>query len=313
MASELPTAGAAARRNRGCAGKLVIVAGATLGLCLLATLALFLVSELRLNRTYVVDAQPVPVNMDPERVARGEHLARVITGCHECHGPQLAGSVLGDDALLGRIVAPNLTSGQGGVGAYYSDADWVRFMRHGVGRDGRPLVLVSSLSLYNLGDEDMAALIAYMRSLKPVDRELPATRVNLLARLLLLIEPSSMPALVIDHQADPPAAPQPAVSAEYGGYLASLACTGCHKADFAGGSGPSTGRNLTPGGELATWSDTDFRRAIRFGMIPNSHDLLDNNMMPFLRLGEMTNDEIQAIWLYLQSLPPVQSTPTPAR
>jgi mono/diheme cytochrome c family protein len=202
---------------------------------------------------------------------------------------------------------------QGRVGAYYSDADWVRFMRHGVDRDGKPLVLVSSLSLNELGDEDIAALIAYMRSLAPVDNELPETRVNLLARLLLMLEPSAVPALVLDHHAPPQSMPEPGVNAAYGEYLADLACAGCHQADFGGGSGPSTGRNLTPGGDLADWTELDFRRAIRFGTRPNTWDMLDDNMMPFQRLGRMTDDEIQAIWLYLQSLPAVQSTPTPGR
>ena len=311
MNSDTPKSEPAASSGSGCARQLIIAAGVLVGLWLLAFLALYLVSELRLNRTFSIDVDPAPVSMDPASIARGQHLAEAVTGCQECHGPQLAGRVIEDDAMLGQIVAPNLTAGKGGVGSYYSDADWVRFMRHGVGQDGRPLVLVSSVSLFSLGDEDMAALIAYMRSLKPVDRELPETRVNLLARLLLLLEPSAVPALVIDHEALPPVAPPPAVSAEYGEYLANLACAGCHQADFGGGSGPTTGRNLTPGGDLATWSDTDFRRAMRFGMRPGSSDMLDNGMMPFRRLGKMSNDEIQAIWLYLQSLPSIGSTPTP--
>lgn len=301
----------AARSGSGCAKKLIIAVGALVGLLLLATLALYLVSELRLNRTFTVNDDPVPVSMNPETIARGQHLAEAVTGCQECHGSRLEGKILEDDAMLGKIVAPNLTSGKGGIGSYYSDADWVRFMRHGIGQEGRPLILVSSLSLFDLGDADMAALIAYMRSLEPVDNELPETRVNLLARLLLLLEPSALPALVIDHQAPAPNAPEPAVSAEYGEYLANLACAGCHQADFGGGSGPTTGRNLTPGGDLASWSETDFRRAIRFGMTPGGGEMLENDMMPFERLGQMTNDEIQAIWLYLQSLPAIHSAPTP--
>lgn len=301
-----------AHRGSGCGRKLIIVVALLAGTVALSVLTVFAISELRLKRTYAVDADPAPVSMDAASIARGQHLAEVITGCQECHGTRMSGRVLEDDALLGQIVAPNLTSGRGGIGAYYSDADWVRFMRHGVGQDGRPLVLVSSLSLFNLGEEDMAALIAYMRSLTPVDYELPETRVNFLARLLLLIQPSALPALVIDHDAPPPTMPEPTVSIEYGEYLANLACAGCHQADFGGGAGPSTGRNLTPGGDLADWTDVDFRRALRFGMLPDSYDLLDNNRMPFLRLGQMTNDEIQAIWLYLQSLPSIESTPTPA-
>jgi len=313
MKQDIPNVARAAKSGSGCLKKLVIAAGALVALVVLGILALYLVSELRLNRIFTIDDHPLPVSMDAASIARGQHLAEAVTGCQECHGRKLEGMVLEDDAMLGQIVAPNLTAGRGGVGSYYSDADWVRFMRHGVGQDGRPLILVSSVSLFTMGDEDMAALIAYMRSLEPVDNELPETHVNLLARLLLLLEPSSLPALVIDHDAAPPEAPEPAESAEYGEYLARLACAGCHQADFGGGAGPTTGRNLTPGGDLATWSETDFRRAIRFGMTPDSSDMLDNSMMPFKRLGQMTNDEIQAIWLYLQSLPLIHSTPTPSR
>ena len=313
MKQDAPNITPATKSGSGCLKKLFLVAGALVVLAILAVVLLYLISELRLNRIFTIDDHPLPVSIDAASIARGQHLAEAVTGCQECHGRKLEGMILEDDAMLGQIVAPNLTAGKGGVGSYYSDADWVRFMRHGVGQDGRPLILVSSVSLFTMGDEDMAALIAYMRSLEPVDNELPKTRVNLLARLLLLLEPSSLPALVIDHEAEPPSAPEPAVSAEYGEYLARLACAGCHQADFGGGAGPTTGRNLTPGGDLATWTETDFRRAIRFGMRPDSSDMLDNSMMPFERLGQMTNDEIQAIWLYLQSLPPIHTTPTPVR
>lgn len=313
MEQETPPAEPAARSRPGCAWVLLIALASVTGLVVLAGLALFIITEVRLNTVFEV-SDPLPVvSLDPASIDRGKHLSEVVTGCQECHGPRLAGRILENNAMLGQIVAPNLTAGQGGIGSYYSDADWVRFMRHGVDRDGKPLVLVSSLSLNELGDNDIAALIAYMRSLPPVDNELPETRVNLLARLLLVLQPSAVPALVIDHRAPPQAMPEPGVNAAYGEYLATLACAGCHQADFGGGSGPSTGRNLTPGGDLATWTDADFRRAIRFGLKPDSSDMLDNTWMPFRRLGRMTDDEIQAIWLYLQSLPAVQSTPTPAR
>ena len=258
----------AATGGSGCAKKLIIAAGALVGLILLATLALYLISELRLNRTFQGGTMiPYRFPWTRTNIARGQHLAQAVTGCQECHGRQLEGKILEDDAMLGQIVAPNLTAGKGGVGSYYSDADWVRFMRHGVDQDGRPLVLVSSLSLFDLGDADMAALIAYMRSLEPVDNELPETRVNLLARLLLLLEPSALPALVIDHRgraADRTRSrlSAPSTASIWPGWPAPAAIRPTSAAE----SGPTTGRNLTPGGDLATWSETDFRRAIRFGM-----------------------------------------------
>jgi len=59
--------------------------------------------------------------------------------------------------------------------------------------------------------------------------------------------------------------------------------------------------NLTPGGELASWSEVDFFTAIRTGVTPSGHKLSEE--MPWQNFGQMTDDELKAVWLYLQSLP----------
>ena len=59
--------------------------------------------------------------------------------------------------------------------------------------------------------------------------------------------------------------------------------------------------NLTQGGELIAWTEADFMNTLRTGVTPYGHQLSDN--MPWKDFGKMTDDELQAIWLYLQSLP----------
>jgi hypothetical protein len=96
------------------------------------------------------------------------------------------------------------------------------------------------------------------------------------------------------------------VTAEYGAYLA-VACTICHGPDFSGGLNVGAGLNLTPGGDLSTWDEEDFITAIRTGWLP-TYTRLDQEIMPWMRLRNLSDEELQAIWLHLQSLPAVQST-----
>jgi mono/diheme cytochrome c family protein len=66
------------------------------------------------------------------------------------------------------------------------------------------------------------------------------------------------------------------------------------------------GPNLTPGGELTAWSAADFITTIRTGVTPAQHTL--NDMMPWKTYGKMSDDELQAVFLYLQSLPKLATT-----
>jgi len=88
-------------------------------------------------------------------------------------------------------------------------------------------------------------------------------------------------------------------------------CTGCHRPDFAGGplSGipdapPAPAPNLTPGGPLVSWTRDDFARALRTGRTPHGRTLAAE-WMPRTSLGQATDEEVDAMWLYLKSLPPV--------
>jgi hypothetical protein len=226
-----------------------------------------------------------------------------------CHTEALSGQAVAVPALL-TFGIPNLTAGAGGVGVANTDEDWVRAIRHGVGHDGRGLILMPVRIFYSLSDEDLGALIAYLKSLPPVDNELPSTDLGPLGRVMLALgqlpPESTIPDVtVIDHNAPRPVPPEPGVTKEYGKYLA-LICTSCHGVHFDGQTividgPPILTPNLTPGGELHFWSEEDFRITLRTGVTPSGKHL--DSAMPWKYFGQMTDDELKAVWIYLQSLP----------
>jgi hypothetical protein len=115
-----------------------------------------------------------------------------------------------------------------------------------------------------------------------------------------------LPATAIDHDALPPEAPPRAVTVEYGEYRANT-CRGCHGADLVGlPADPQSGfpatPNLTPGGELLTWTEADFITTLQTGVTPSGQEL-DPAFMPWPGIGSADVDELQALWLYLSSLP----------
>jgi len=284
-----------------------VVLGVLVSLVVLTAGVVYISTEARLNRTYAVRVEPMLIPTDGAAIERGQHLA-VIRLCVDCHTDNLAGRVFLDNPVIGRIFTKNLTSGKGGVDSEFSDADWVRAMRHGVRPDGKPLLIMPASEFYYLSDADLGALIAYLRSLPPVDNELPVNVVGPLFRVAMtFMDPGAIPAERIDHAAPRPIAPDVGITVAYGQYLA-LTCTGCHGPGFSGGPIPLAppefpqALNLTPGGELTGWSEEMFIPTIRTGVTPGGHQM-DDAYMPWKRLGQMTDDELKAIFLFLRSLP----------
>ncbi len=284
-----------------------IILGSLVGLILLAVLGLYVNTSIRLNKTYSVQPETIAIPSDPASIERGRHVA-VIRMCTECHGADLAGRMFLDDPAIGRIATTNLTSGKGGVGGELSDADWVRAIRHGVRPDGKPLLIMPAGEFYYLSDADLGAVIAYVKSLPPVDNEFPANEIGPLFRVaMMFMELAILPAEMIDHSAPRPIAPQVGVTVEYGEYLA-VTCSGCHGAGFSGGPIPLAppdfppALNLTPGGELQGWTEEMFINTLRTGVTPSGLQL-KNEYMPWKQIGQMTDDELKALFLFLRSLP----------
>lgn len=281
-----------------------------IGLLVLVVVAVYAISEYRFNRSYEVRVAPVEISTDPDAIAYGEHIAS-IRGCKGCHGEDLSGQIEFEDPLVGVISNANLTGGQGSEVIGYTTEDWVRSIRHGVGPDGKPLIIMPAQQNYTMSDEDLGALLAYIQSLPPVDNDLPALQLALLPRAMYVFGPMDflVPAELIDHDAPRPLAPEREVSAAYGEYLAGL-CSLCHGPGFSGGPIPGTPPNdppplnLTPGGNLQNWNFEDFLTAMRTGQTPEGRQLRDEYMPYQTLFGDMTDEELEAIWLFLQSLPP---------
>jgi mono/diheme cytochrome c family protein len=282
-----------------------------LGLIALGVIAILAIGYFRFNKPYDIPVAALEIPTDEASVARGEHLVNAIAHCTYCHGPELAGKVVVNANGMGIIVAPNLTSGEGGVGPSYTTEHWVRAIHHGVTYKGRSVIIMPSLSFDTISAEDLAAIIAYLHTIPPVDNVLPETKLGPLGLAMVGAGPftEAMSALHIDHDAPLTTAPAQGETTEYGAYLVEIGqCRLCHGAELAGGqASPSAplGPNLTPGGEPGSWTEGQFFRVIRTGRHPSGREL--NPVMPWKHFANMTDTELRAIWIYLQSLPKLET------
>jgi cytochrome c553 len=244
-----------------------------------------------LQRSYAPTVATVAVPDDESAIARGGHLARSVTVCTACHGDDLAGTVMADAPGMFRLVAPNLTAG--GVGAELQTEDFVRAIRHGVARSGRGLLVMHSDAFHNLAEADLAALIAFVRSLPPVENRLETTTVRPLGRVLFALgmfdseNAPILPAETIDHDASFEQAPPEGPTSEYGAYLASITlCYLCHGQDFRGAPPFDEG---APAGRL-----------VRTGMTPSGRQI-DPHHMPWDDFNGLTDVETAALWSWLRA------------
>ena len=261
----------------------------------------------RFATPFVVPHHELAVAPDPSLVARGRHLAQV-RGCTDCHGEQLGGRVVIDDPGIGRLVASNLTNG--GRGLELEASDWERAVRHGVRRDGRPLLFMPAQDFVQLGDADVAALVAYARSLPAVHDSAQPTRIGPLGRVLYVAGLIPLvPAEMVTHAATHVAPPAEAATPEFGKFMAST-CFGCHGDGLSGGKMPGTPpsmkapRNLTPDSTtgIGRWTEEEFITALSTGRRPDG-TMIDATQMPIRMTAAMTDTERRAIYRYLRTIP----------
>jgi mono/diheme cytochrome c family protein len=274
-------------------------------LIVLTGAGVYLFSGRSLNRTWKVTPAALTIPEDSVALARGRHLVTVRLLCADCHAADLGGEVVIDGMPFGRFVASNLTPG--GIGAAYSDADWVRAIRHGIRPNGKSLLFMPSDVFSTLGAEDLAAVVAYIKTVPPVTRALPATELGPVGRMLVATNKAPLVmAQLIDHDAPIPTMPPEGETEEYGRYLVTTGgCLACHGKQLSGGKiagGPEDppASNLTPTG-IGEWSEADFFHAFREGKRPNGTAI--NPFMPWQTLGRMTDSELRAIYRYLQTVP----------
>lgn len=268
------------------------------------------VSAIGVYKLYAPRSAPVPqvtAAGTPEQIARGEHLVAVL--CAGCHSPDeklpLSGGArdFGSEVgiPLGTIVPPNLTPG--GRLKDWSDGEILRAMRAGVGRDGRPLLLMSTMHFGEMSDEDAQAVVAYLRSQPAVQNQTPEENFTLLTAIFLGagLFPEGKPP-----SSEPVVAPPKAASAEYGKYLATIVgCEDCHGKGLAGSEGgfAPPGPNLTA--LVPNWTQEQFINTIRTGVDPGGHPL-DPEQMPWKSIARFDDVELAAIYTYVRGLTPVQ-------
>lgn len=247
-----------------------------------------------------------------QAIERGRHLIQARYACADCHGANMGGGVMVDDPAMGRLLGPNLTTGEGSVTLDYSVADWDRIVRHGIRKDGRP-ALMPSEDFMAMSDQELSDIIAYIRSLPPVDHAVPESTLGPVGKLLVAAGKFPLSVYLIDdheraHRAEPPEA---AVTVEFGNHLA-MPCTGCHRQNFEGGTivqGPpdwAPARNLTPHEDgLAAYDFEAFDRVMREGIRVDGEPVRFPMGIITTYAANMTDTEMQALWLFFQSLDPI--------
>lgn len=265
-----------------------LILGGLLVLIAVVGSALYSNGMKKLNQTYPnLAVETIDIPADADAVARGKHVA-TIWACTRCHGEDLSGMVLVNDPLSGlvplsgTVVASNLTSGMGGVASTYTNADWVRSIRHGVMPDGHVEALMFNYS--TMSDQDLGDLIAYLKQISPVDTNYPEMDygpiIPVVSNIGLLIPAAEQ----IDHNAPRSADPAVGATAEYGGYLSTI-CVSCH------------GNSV--GSAVENWHQDDFIHTFQSGFLPNGKPFgptMSSNVFT-----EMTDTELTALWLYFTS------------
>jgi mono/diheme cytochrome c family protein len=270
----------------------------------------------------------IVASADPAVIERGRYLVLGPGHCAACHGDPaqearrrageavpLSGGRVFDLGAAGSIVAPNITNDPvRGIGAL-SDDVVVRSMRYGVSRGGR--TMAPFMSLADVSDEDLRAILSYLRAQPPVAGPVPARRLNWLGSLglQLMLDPQT-PAL------EPPIRTPPPRTAEYGRYLAHTVanCAGCHTrrsrltGEFIGPPLAGGMELKEPHGTFATPNLTPVRAGVldcseaefiaRFRVAGRGEA---GSPMPWESYARMTDDDLGAIYRYLRTLPPATS------
>ena len=260
---------------------------------------------------YDVGPLAIEATLDSAALERGRHLAESIGGCLGCHGPELGGSLVDDIGPIGVIRAPNLTSGAGGVGAAYTDGELARAIRHGIDSDGRSLLFMPTPEYNWWPDEDLAAVVSFVRSVPDVDSQMEPALVRPLGKVLNQFHVMELlSAETVDHDAAPEAVPSPEPTARYGAFLA-RGCTGCHGERLSGGKIPGAPSslaipaNLTPHESgLGDWTEEQFYNVVDSGVRPDGRRL--DAFMPIAGIQAMNDTERGALWAYLRSVTPLE-------
>jgi mono/diheme cytochrome c family protein len=302
----------------------------------LAAVSSLAATELRWRRTFARPYPAIEASRDPAVIARGEYLVYGPAACAYCHVPKERWGDLDAGQRLplsgshvfrlpfGELFSANLTPDVAtGIGRR-TDAELARVLRHGVRADNRAAFPL--MEFQELSDDDLTAIVSYLRSRPAVVNDVPEHRLSLLGKALMAfaIEPTSAPAAPLQHS---PAAVR---SIERGDYLANrvASCASCHTdrdprngqlvgAPFAGGQRMDVAAdaskvfvppNLTPDADtspVGRWTEDQFLARVRQG------ELVAGTPMPWGAYRRMTDDDVRSVYLYLRTVRPVRHVTGP--
>jgi cytochrome c553 len=263
----------------------------------------------------------------PEAIERGRYLAEAMTGCPACHSPidesrpgdfsqpglEYSGRVFPPGSgFPGTIVAPNITPDpETGIGRW-TDGEVARAIREGVSRDGRPLFpLMNYPSYRDLSDDDVMAIVGFLRTRKPVRRDNGMTALDFPVGMMIRTVPQPL-------ESSP--AGLPAAGIERGrAMIKVMLCGECHTPrddrgnpvpgkDLAGGSefkgpfGVVYSANITshPSAGIGAYSNDDLKRVFREGKNRAGRSLW---VMPWSVTKNLSDADLDALIAALRELP----------
>ena len=233
----------------------------------------------------------------------GKRIYMVRNGCIDCHGVDLAGAKVMDDPAMGSIYGANITPY--GI-KNWTDEEVAGTIRYGIHKEGRSLRFMPAFDFEGLSKTDIAALIAFIRSVPEVKKENHKNTFGPVARVLSSFGkmPVMFSAFAIDQTKGFGEKPPEEPTLAFGQYLAN-SCVGCHGAEYRGGTIPGgdpawpAAANVRLGADTF-WTEAKFRDMIATGISPKTGNAL-RAPMPVALLKQMNETEIKALWLFLQS------------
>jgi mono/diheme cytochrome c family protein len=288
-----------------------------LTLILMTLLALGLIGFYKLNKRYNNPVANIQVAGTPAQIARGKQLANICVNCHTSNG-QLPLSGVNFLAKfpappIGIFYAPNLTS-SGNI-QDWTDGELIRAIREGIHKDGRSLVIMPSGTLRKLSDDDVQAVVAYLRSQPATGKPTPINKFTLLGVIFIDL----FDLQTVQSPVGSVTAPQPGTP-EYGKYMVDIiGCRFCHGDQLQGKldkgqPGPPRGPNLTL--IVPQWTEEQFMIFFNTGQLPGGKTVpivtlpsgLSEPKMPWPTVrATATDEELKVMYLYLHNLPPVES------
>jgi mono/diheme cytochrome c family protein len=300
---------------------------------LLVSLSRFATAQIKPAPTsFATDATVFRASASPQRLERGRYLVEGVAHCFMCHGEQDyahgsslplpgrkgVGQVLKGELYDGTfspdgLVCPNITPDKETGAGTWSDAQFERAIRHGMGHDGRELSDYMPYAFFrSMTDEDVASVIVYLRSLPAVRNPLPKRNVPF--EIKVNLHPEMEPKLAADASEQ----------VKHGWYLVRIAqCNDCHTPNdekgnartemmFGGGQrmagawGDVVTPNITldPSG-ISHYDEAMFLKTIRTGHASGGVREL-NTFMPFPYFRNMTDEDLKAIFAFLRTVPPVR-------